>query len=363
VTAVRTAPIGDVLDWSTDELRRVHTLLGLRRYWMRSLYPQLRRDYDRRVGGLDSPPASLHEARPVAAELPGLAYFNWLDRYVQHRLWEEVGRMADRRLEEHPHLLEPDDSDLGTLVVDDGFDQPDYYADYDFHRQSGGIWRDDRGALVYALGARVIHVNSRDPFALHEHLARGIPADSPARVLDLGCGFGKTTIFLKQRWPDAQVVGVDLSAPVLRLGRKLASERGLSIDWVQADAENLPEADRSFDVVTLSMMLHELPMNAIVGTLAEARRVLRPGGVFVALETRLTGHPLRDLLGAYHSEITGEPYINAFRDRDFASLARQAGFRDATAEPWYVPGATPESELRPDTWATAWARLTAVRED
>jgi SAM-dependent methyltransferase len=340
---------------------RVRTLLGLRRHWMQVLYPRLRREYDTAVAGLAERPASLGEVEDVLASLPGTPHFLWLDRYLQHRLWEEVGRMADDRLHAVPDLLEPSPSDLGELELAVGFAQPGYYERYDFHRQAGGIWRDDRGALVYAMGARVIHVKSRQPFALHEHLVAGIPVTSAQRVLDMGCGFGKTTFFCKQRWPEAEVVGVDLSAPVLRLARKLATERGLPIVWRQADAEALPDADAAYDVVVLSMVLHELPIPSIFGMVREAHRVLRPGGVFVALETRLTGDPCRDLLGAFHSEITGEPHINAFRDRDFGEFAQQAGFADVAVDDWYPPGVRPGSERDPEQWSTAWSRLTAVK--
>lgn len=352
----RTA-IDEVLDWKPEELRRIRSLLAMRRFWMTELYPRLRRRYDQAVESMSDSPRDLHEARPVVRELDGIRYFLWLDRYIQLRLWEEVGRMADDRLQTEPDMLEPDDKDIGELQLDASFDRPGYYAEYDFHRQEGGIWRDDRGALVYAMGARVIHVNSKHPFVLHQKLAADVPAERPARILDLGCGFGKTTFFLKERWPDAEVVGIDLSAPVLRLARKMATERGLAIDWRQADIEHLPDADDSYDVVTLSMVLHELPMDSIEASVKEALRVVKPGGVFVALETQLTGDPLRDLLGAYHSEITGEPYINAFRDRSFAGFAESAGFAEVSVSDWSATEAVPQPST--DVWATSWALLVA----
>jgi ubiquinone/menaquinone biosynthesis C-methylase UbiE len=351
------ATIDEVLGWEPEELRRIRSLLAMRRFWMTELYPRLRHRYDDAVRSMPDAPRDLHEARPVVEQLDGIRYFLWLDRYIQLRLWEEVGRMVDDRLRSNPELLDPVDDDLGQLRLDPSFDQPDYYAEYDFHRQDGGIWRDDRGALVYAMGARVIHVNSKQPYVLHQRLAGDVPAEQPGRVLDLGCGFGKTTFFLKERWPEAEVVGVDLSAPVLRLARKMATDRGLAIEWRQADIEHLPDPDDSYDVVTLSMVLHELPMASIEASVKEALRVLKPGGVFVGLETRLTGDPLRDLLGAYHSEITGEPYINAFRGRPFAQFAESAGFAEVSVHEWSPTGTVMEPTA--DTWATPWALLVA----
>lgn len=350
--------VHDALTWRPDELVRIRGLLAWRRYWQRSLYPQVARDYEAAIGADE--PRTMEAAKVVLDRLPGAQRFLALDRYVHLRLWAEVGRIVDRRLADDPTLLEASPDDLGDLVVDPGFIQPDYYEGFDFHRQDGGIWREDRGALVYALGSRVVHVDSRDPYALHDALVASIPDDLEVRsAYDLGCGFGKTTFSVARRYPDSDVVGVDLAGPVLRLGRKLGSELGLSIDWLQADAASVPKPDGSADLVIISMVLHELPLEEITAVCREARRLLRPGGMLIALETALTGDPLRDVLGAHHSEITGEPYINAFRAQSFESFAREAGFTDIEVTEFRPPGAP--SKVDRATWSTPWSRLKAVR--
>lgn len=351
--------IEDALRWEPAELVRVRVLLALRRYWMRELYPSLADEWDEALGH-GAEPATLEQARPILDALPSRNRFLALDRYIQLRLWSTVRDIAQRRLAATPDLLEPSDGDLGTLRTDPDFTVPDYYGSFDFHRQEGGIWRDDLGALVYAFGARVIHVDSVQPTALHDALAARAPDDLEVhRAVDLACGFGKTTLSLAQRYPDAEVIGVDLSAPVLRLGRKLATERGHAIDWVQADAADVPLEDGSADLVTTSMSLHELPLDVIVEVCAQAHRLLRPGGVFLALETRLTGDPFRDVLGAYHSEITGEPHINAFRAEPFDDFARRAGFTDVELLDFRPPGAPPRVDRR--VWSTSWSLLRAIR--
>ena len=259
---------------------------------MRDLYPAVRAA----VQELASIEGHTLDTMADAAELvPRTAAgrrFLWLDRYVQSRLWEECGRAADERLASDPGMLDPRPDDLGVLTVEDAPDLPGYYEGFDFHRQPGGIWRDDRGALVYYLGAAVIHVGSTQPYLLHERFVDGLDVEDPPRdVLDLGCGFGKTTFFLAQRFPHATVTGLDPSVPVLRLGRRLATDRGLGVRWRQGVAEAIPLPDASQDLVALTMVLHEMPDDAIVKGLEEVRRVLRPGGTFVALETRETGDP------------------------------------------------------------------------
>lgn len=353
-------PIQELLRWPDADHPRVQYLLALRRTWMGPLYRAVREQYESRAGG-DAPTTS-GAAAPVVDALSGTGYFVWLDRHIQDSLWAEVGRMVDARIDEIVECLQPRADDLGTLrELPADAPLPAYYTDNDFHRQEGGIWRDVRAAAVYAMGARVIHVGRNDNFELHDAFAASIPLDSPTDVIDLACGFGKTTFSLKKRWPAATVHGVDLSAPCLRLARRLATERGLAIHWRQGDAEDVPHPDASMDLVTVTMSLHEMPADNIFAVLREAHRLLRPGGTFVALENRLLGDPLRDLLGAYHSDVIREPFMNAFRASDFAGYARAAGFT-AEVTPWYAPGAVPGAEYDPQRWATPWALLIARKD-
>jgi demethylmenaquinone methyltransferase / 2-methoxy-6-polyprenyl-1,4-benzoquinol methylase len=81
-----------------------------------------------------------------------------------------------------------------------------------------------------------------------------------------------------------RVVVCDASEQMLELGRSRALDRGIlaGIDWVCADAERLPTADRSVDLYTIAFGLRNV--TRIDAALAEARRVLRPGGRFLCLE-------------------------------------------------------------------------------
>jgi len=367
--------IQQVLAWRAHELPRVRTLLALRRWWMTDLYARLRAEWQACGGPTTAPiveppehgdmaaaetaAAAMEAAAPIVAELPSTPTFAWLDRYLQDRLWQEVGVMVDERIDELDTAVAPRDGDLGNLGLDPGVVMPRYYEAIDFHRQAGGIWRDTRGAAIYAMGARVIHVGRNDANELHDRFAADVPLDDPSVIVDVACGFGKTTLSLAKRWPRAEVIAVDLSVPCLHLGRRLATEAGRAVSWRQGAAEQLPVDDGVADLVTITMALHEMPPRSIEAALAEGLRVLRPGGMLVALENRLLGDPLRDVLGAWHSEIIEEPYMNPFRATDVAARARAAGFT-AEARPWYPPGAVPGAELDPARWSSPWRLLVAT---
>jgi SAM-dependent methyltransferase len=93
-------------------------------------------------------------------------------------------------------------------------------------------------------------------------------------VLDVACGTGNAAIRAAEA--GGRVVGVDLTPALLDEGRRLADEAGVSVEWVEGDAEELPHADESFDVVLSTFGCMFAPRHRV--TALELARVLRPGG-------------------------------------------------------------------------------------
>jgi len=98
------------------------------------------------------------------------------------------------------------------------------------------------------------------------------------RVLDLGCGTATLTILIKQRHPNAEVVGLDGDPKILEIARAKAANFGVNITLDQGMASELPYPDSTFDRVLSSLMLHHLTTENKQRTLRETFRVLRPGG-------------------------------------------------------------------------------------
>jgi ArsR family transcriptional regulator len=102
-------------------------------------------------------------------------------------------------------------------------------------------------------------------------------------VADLGCGEGYLTIEAA-RWART-VVAVDRSPAVIARARAMARRRKVrNIVWKRGELDRLPLKDRSVDIVLLSQALHHA--DSPEGAVAEARRILRPGGRIVVLDLR-----------------------------------------------------------------------------
>jgi ubiquinone/menaquinone biosynthesis C-methylase UbiE len=96
---------------------------------------------------------------------------------------------------------------------------------------------------------------------------------SPKRALDLGTGTGRAAFIVANRYPEAEVVGADLAPAMLDdARRRTPPELADRVRFEEADAERLPYADASFDLVTLANMIPFFD---------ELARVTAPGGTVV----------------------------------------------------------------------------------
>lgn len=106
----------------------------------------------------------------------------------------------------------------------------------------------------------------------------------PKKVLDIATGTGDLAINLVKTGA-SEVVGLDLSEGMLSVGRKKIAEKNLTdkIEMVQGDSEALPFEDNSFDAITVAFGIRNF--EDLEKGLEEILRVLKPGGIFVILET------------------------------------------------------------------------------
>ena len=110
------------------------------------------------------------------------------------------------------------------------------------------------------------------------------------RALDVGCGTGVLALALASRAGSGSVCGIDASPEMIGVAKQKAAKAGAAVDFRIAPVEALPFADASFDLVTCSLVLHHLPPDVKRMGLAQVRRVLKPGGRFVAMDFAVHSH-------------------------------------------------------------------------
>lgn len=101
-------------------------------------------------------------------------------------------------------------------------------------------------------------------------------AGSGSRIVDLGGGAGRISVPVAAH---CDLTAVDLEPEMLKASRALAAERGIAMRFSVADVLQLPFADGAFDAVLITNVLHQVAQWR--DALAEAARVLRPGGVLI----------------------------------------------------------------------------------
>jgi SAM-dependent methyltransferase len=117
-------------------------------------------------------------------------------------------------------------------------------------------------------------IAQRQLWAVGERVVRRIDVRPGEEVLDVACGTGNAAIRAAEA--GGTVVGLDLTPELFEAGRRLAADAGVEVEWVQGDAEELPFADETFDVVLSTFGAMFAPRHEV--TAHELARVLRPGG-------------------------------------------------------------------------------------
>lgn len=131
---------------------------------------------------------------------------------------------------------------------------------------------------------------------------------APRRITDLGCGTGRQTAGLRSRYPDAEVIALDLAEGMLDVARHNL-ESPQAAGWVCGDLAALPFAERSVDLLFSNLALQWCLDPAAV--FAELHRVLRPGGLL--LFTTFGPDTLGELRASW-AEVDGRNHVNAFFD-------------------------------------------------
>lgn len=251
-------------------------------------------------------------------------------RYLREfpRLLRDAPRVVRRMRKRDYHDIPP--VDRGRF--------PPYYR-RTFHWQTDGYFS-EHSAEVYELGVELLFRGTADVMRRQiippiTSLVRARGGES-LRLLDVGCGTGRTLHQLARTHPELRLHGADLSPAYIRLARRrLADVAELTL--AVENAEALPWADAMFDVVTSVYMFHELPRNARRNAVREIARVVRPGGLVVIEDSaQLADSPeLAPVLHGFPREFH-EPFYEDYLADDLAALLGEAGLIVEAVEPHLV---------------------------
>jgi len=210
---------------------------------------------------------------------------------------------------------------------------PAYYR-RTFHWQTDGYFS-DHSAEVYELGVELLFRGTADvmrrqiipPVTEYVRAMAGQDA-SHVKLLDIACGTGRTLHQLARTHPTMRLHGVDLSPAYIKRARKrLADVEELTL--AVENAESLPWADATFDIVTSVYLFHELPRNARRNVVREMLRVVKPGGL-VVIEDSAQPSESPDLAAVLHDfpREFHEPFYEDYLRDDLGALLEAGGFGD-----------------------------------
>lgn len=330
-----------------DEASRLAFVASLRAHLSGKVMPGNYDIYDSRiepsiVETTGRPPAGRDEVRRIMTAIPYYQWWSALLRRSQEMMWDCGVDVTERQL---PALIETfravraeDGEGRGSLRLDPGLPVPTYLTAADIHIQPGGYHTEQAPAddvaagAIFETGIQAYGWGINLGGALLKHFRQHWPDFRPARILDLGCTIGTSTLPWAAAFPEAEVHAIDAAAPVLRYGHARARSMGVPVHFSQQNAERTDFADGSFDLVLSHILLHETSKKALPRILAECRRLLRPGGLMLHLEVPRGDTPMEQFMHDWESYNNNESFSRFMTDIDLCAVAVQAGWPRQSVE-------------------------------
>ncbi len=227
-------------------------------------------------------------------------------------------------------------------ICDRNLTYPNYYLTSFHAYEEGNLgWTP---ALEATVAAKAVHArlwpegDARGDIRLRQSyldvLLKQLP-QPPEKIVDLGCSTGLSTRALQEAYLHAQITGVELSDYFLAVAQyqtKLKTDGTAATHtptWRHAAAENTGLANNSVDLVSASLLFHELPTAAALEVIREAYRILRPGGHFTIMEMNPQSEVYKKL-PAYVLTLlkSTEPYLDQYFALDLHQALRDVGFAE-----------------------------------
>jgi SAM-dependent methyltransferase len=330
-----------------DEIERFNFLAQMNRYLGTRVLPAVKTAFEQRVaprveaqGGHFS---NRHDVRKALLKDPYYQTWSALRRMTMEQR-QQAGRwVAVRQAEELAAKVDQVIAKDPGFTADASVKIPRYVSAVDHHCMPGSYHTElfpgdvsaaanyDSGIFA-TTGGMLGRYSDGGGQAVLQWVRRNLPDFKPRRILDIGATLGHSVLPLAEAYPDAEVIAIDVSAPVLRYALARARSLGVNnIRFVQADGADLKKfADASFDWVQTTMFLHELSYGSMRAIMRESFRVLKPGGIVLHVEQPqyakdmpLYEQAMRDWDAFYNNE----PFWSAMHEIDLDGFLIHAGFK------------------------------------
>lgn len=198
------------------------------------------------------------------------------------------------------------------------FTYPEYYTSKNFHGIQAGYLNPIAPVTYDAVTRFAAPPNE---IKLRQQAITAIK-NKPNNILDLGCGTGSSTLILKQAFPTAAVIGLDISPYMLLMAEYKANQVNLAISWQQglAEATSFPEGE--FDLISVAFLFHETPVYISQAILQECWRLLKPGGQIIILD----GNQKRLRHANWLIKLFREPYSQVYAAESVDTWMKNLGF-------------------------------------
>ena len=337
-------------DVTHDEAARFNFLAHLNRHLATNVMPGVKEAFDRRAEPAFKAAhkrafANRHEVRKALVQDPMFQWWSALRRATMEQR-QQAGRWVTLRQADELNARVAKLAGGKQLQLDPALELPRSVSGVDHHCMPGSYHTeltegDATGAANYDVGlfattgGMLGALNDGGGQAVVKWVKENLKGFRPKRILDLGCGLGHNVVPIAQAFPDAEVIAVDVGAPMLRYGAARARSLGVkNITFVQADVAKLDQFENeSFDWIQSTMFLHETSYRSMQEIFAETQRLLKPGGIVLHVEQPqydaampLFEQAMRDWDAFYNNE----PFWTKMHEIDLDSWMGKAGFPAAT---------------------------------
>lgn len=331
-----------------DEIARYNFLANLNRYLASVVSPGNKLAYEKRVRPefQQEHDRDFETREEVQEAMKKDSYYQaWSAlRRSAMEMRQQAGRsLVLRQAKELAEKAERLNQGQDTLKLNLDLEIPHYVRVVDHHCMPGSYYTEliegdvtaaanyDSGLFV-TTGGLLGRMNDGGGRAIAQWLKTKHPEFQPKRILDIGCGLGHNVLPIALAYPNAEVIAIDVAAPMLRYGHARAQDLGVNnVAFIQMDGANSGFADESFDWIQTTMFLHETSNKAIYRIVEEIYRMLKPGGLTLHIEQpqytenmELYEQFIRDWDAYYNNE----PFWSKMHNINVKDLLTQAGFKE-----------------------------------